>query len=344
MIGLVGIALLIGVAVLLSESRSAIHYGNALRAFFLQAAIALGALFTPIGEAVLAAMSDGVQQVISYAAVGSEFIFGPLAVPSNGFIIAFQVLPVIIFIATVFSVLFHLGVMRLIIQFLGGGIKFLTGASRLEATCASANIFVGMAEAPLTILPYLKKITHAQLFVMMSLGLSSVAGTVLVAYAALGVRTDLLLTAAFMAPAGGLLFGRLLVPETQEPFDIDSSSNEAMERDTDSVIEAATNGALIGLQVMLNVIAVLIAFVAVIALLNGVLTGIGSLFGLPYLTMEWLLGHIFGPISYLIGVPWEETNQAGTYLGQKVVLNEFLAYGLPDLTGPTVMLGSTVGL
>ncbi|WP_298337663.1 nucleoside transporter C-terminal domain-containing protein [uncultured Erythrobacter sp.] len=321
-------AVLIGVAILLSEARGSINYVNAARALALQIAVAVLALVTPVGQAVLQTLSSGVVEAISYANEGISFVFGPLADPASGLILALQVLPVIIFIATIMAVLFHIGVMTWVIRIIGGALRFLTGASRLESTCGAANIFVGMAESPLTVLPYLPKISRAQLFVMMSLGLSSVAGTVLVAYSALGIRSDLLLTAAFMAPAGGILFGRMLVPETGVAFDLDDDddANPASLSSASSLIEAATDGATLGMQIMLSVIAVLIGFIAGIALLNGILGGVGSLLGFSDLSLELLIGYAFAPISYIIGVPWEETTRAGVFLGQKVVLNEFLAY------------------
>ncbi len=301
---------------------------NAARALALQIAVAVLALVTPVGQAVLQTLSSGVVEAISYANEGISFVFGPLADPASGLILALQVLPVIIFIATIMAVLFHIGVMTWVIRIIGGALRFLTGASRLESTCGAANIFVGMAESPLTVLPYLPKISRAQLFVMMSLGLSSVAGTVLVAYSALGIRSDLLLTAAFMAPAGGILFGRMLVPETGVAFDLDDDddANPASLSSASSLIEAATDGATLGMQIMLSVISVLIGFIAGIALLNGILGGVGSLLGFSDLSLELLIGYAFAPISYIIGVPWEETTRAGVFLGQKVVLNEFLAY------------------
>ncbi|MEP0392253.1 MAG: nucleoside transporter C-terminal domain-containing protein [Erythrobacter sp.] len=323
-----GIAVLIGVAVLLSEARGQIHYINAAKALTLQIAIAVLALVTPAGQAVLQTLSSGVVEAISYANEGIGFVFGPLSSPADGLILAFQVLPVIIFIATIMAVLFHIGIMTWVIRIIGGALRFLTGASRLESTCGAANIFVGMAESPLTVLPYLPKISRAQMFVMMSLGLSSVAGTVLVAYSALGIRSDLLLTAAFMAPAGGILFGRILVPETGEAFDLDEAdnANPSSLSNASSLIEAATDGATLGMQIMLSVIAVLIGFIAAIAFLNGILGGIGGLLGFPDLSLELIVGYAFAPISYIIGVPWEEATRAGVFLGQKVVLNEFLAY------------------
>lgn len=328
MMGFIGIGALVALAFLVSEARTRVNLRHAGQTLALQIVIGAAALFTPFGVAALGGLSNGVNVLVAYAGIGSAFIFGPLADPGEGFIVAFQILPIIIFIASLLGVLFHLGVMKYVIRFLGGGIQFLTGASRVEATCAAANVFVGMAEAPLTILPYLRKVTRAQLFVIMSLGLASVSGSVLAAYAALGVRTDLLLTAAFMAPAGGLLFGRILVPETESPFDLADAerSSDIHVQKSANIIEAAAGGALTGLQIMLSVIAVLIAFVAGIALLNGILGGIGGLVGAPYLSLEWIMGYVFAPFAFLIGVPWDEASQAGVYLGQKVVLNEFLAY------------------
>ncbi|WP_051699060.1 NupC/NupG family nucleoside CNT transporter [Erythrobacter longus] len=320
--------MLLALAVALSEARGAIHYLNAAKALGLQIAVAVLALVTPVGQAILQTLSAGVVEAISYANAGIGFVFGPLADPAEGLVLAFQVLPVIIFIATIMAVLFHIGVMTWVIRIIGGALRVLTGASRLESTCGAANIFVGMAESPLTVLPYLPKISRAQLFVMMSLGLSSVAGTVLVAYSALGIRSDLLLTAAFMAPAGGILFGRILVPETQTPFDLgegDDTQPASLSK-ASSLIEAATDGAVLGMQIMISVVAVLIGFIAGIALLNGILGGVGGLLGFPDLSLELIIGYAFAPVSYIIGVPWEEAARAGVLLGQKVVLNEFLAY------------------
>lgn len=327
MSGLIGIIVLLGIAYLLSESRQSIAPLQVLRLLGLQTAIAAFALLTPIGVGALSAISLGVTKMLGYAQDGIGFMFGPLANAENGMILAFQILPVIIFIGSLLSVLFHLRIMDVIIRYLGGAIRFLTGASRLESTCAAANVFLGMAESPLTILPYLKKITRSQLFVMMALGLSSVAGTVLFAYAALGIRSDLLITAAFMAAPGGLLMGRMLVPETDTPFDITNEEIEKVDtRRAGSLVEAATTGALTGLQIMLSVIAVLIAFLALIALVNGILGGIGGWFGKDDLSLEGLFSFVFQPIAFMVGVPWAESAEAGNYLGQKVVLNEFLAY------------------
>ena len=329
MIGLLGIVTMLAVAVLFSEKRSAIQVGPALRTFGLQVAVAIVAIATPAGLAVLSAMSNGVQAILLHAQAGIEFVFGPLSSDAGGFILAFQILPIIVFVAALLSLLFYLRIMSLVIHFLGGALRVITGASRIESTCAAANIFIGMAEAPLTVLPFLPKISRSQLFVVMGVGLSSVAGTVMLAYAALGVRIDLLLTAAFMAAPGGLLIAKILVPETGEPFDVPSLAelNETVDgARPGSFVEAIANGASIGLKVMLNVIAALIAFIGLIALLNAILSAIGGLTGFPQLSMELILAYLFAPVSFVIGVPWDEAFRAGTFLGEKVILNEFLAY------------------
>lgn len=329
MTGLIGIVVLLAVAWLFSESKGNIRYDLAARTLALQIAIAVFALLTPFGDFVLGIMSAGVDAMKGFVKEGTTFMFGDLGDEKGGtnVIFFFQILPIIIFIAALFSVLFYLRVMTWIIRGIGSVVRSVTGASRLESTCAAANIFVGMAEAPLTILPYLPKITRSQLFVMMSLGLSSVAGTVLVAYSAIGIDPKLLITAALMAVPGGLLMGRLLVPETEEPFDIDSVEAKDMDGErAGSLIEALTNGAMTGLQIMLAVMALLIAVLSVIALVNGILGGVGGWFGYPDLSLEGLFSVLFRPIAWMIGVPWDESAVAGRFLGEKVILNEFLAY------------------
>ena len=245
-----------------------------------------------------------------------------------GTILAFQVFPIIIFLATLFAILFHLKIMDIVIKSLGSVVRFVTGASRLESTVSAASIFVGMVEAPLAILPYLKRMTRSQLFTVMSCGMASIAGTVLVVYMSLGVDGKLLIIASFMAAPGGLLMGKLLIPETEEPFDIANfkESSEDNPNKATNLIEAATTGALTGLEIMLNVLAVIIAFVAVIALVNGIFSDIGGLFGYPEFSLETVFGYLFAPIAWLIGVPAGEVLQAGPFLGQKLVANEFLAY------------------
>lgn len=340
---ILGVIVFCGIAVWLSEARDKINYKNAGRTLGLQFAIALLALAIPFGTALLNKVTVSITHVIEFANVGMYFVFGELSnwvtmegvlapvagKQGVGTILAFQVFPIIVFLATLFAVLFHLRIMDVVIKTLGGVIRFVTGASRLESTVSAASIFVGMVEAPLAILPYLKNMTRSQLFTVMSCGMASIAGTVLVVYMSLGVDGKLLIIASFMAAPGGLLMGKLLIPETEEPFDIANFKDTKTEDDPNqatNLIEAATTGALTGLTIMLNVIAVIIAFIAMIALVNGIFGGIGKWFGHPEFSLEIVFGYIFSPIAWLIGVPASEVMSAGPFLGQKLVANEFLAY------------------
>ncbi|PHS39270.1 MAG: NupC/NupG family nucleoside CNT transporter [Robiginitomaculum sp.] len=340
---ILGVLVFVGIAVLLSEQRQAINYKNAGRTLGLQFAIALLALAIPVGTTILNNVTGAITHVIEFANEGMYFIFGELSnwgtmeavlAPASGkqgvgTILAFQVFPIIIFLATLFAIMFHLRIMDLVIKVIGGIVRFITGASRLESTVSAASIFVGMVEAPLAILPYLKKMTRSQLFTVMACGMASIAGTVLVVYMSLGIDGKLLIVASFMAAPGGLLMGKLLIPETEEPFDIAKFNEGNAEDDPNkatNLIEAATTGALTGLTIMLNVIAVIIAFVAVIALIDGIFGGIGGWFGYPDFSLSTVFGFIFAPIAWLIGVPVSEVLAAGPFLGQKLVANEFLAY------------------
>ena len=191
---------------------------------------------------------------------------------------------------------------------------------------ATANIFVGQTEAPLVVRPFVPKMTQSELFAVMCGGLASVAGGVMAGYAAMGVPLEYLIAASFMAAPGGLLFAKLIKPETGEPIDQLEDIEQAGDDKPANVIDAAANGASSGLQLALNVGAMLLAFVGLIALVNGALGGIGNWFGMPELSMELILGYLFAPLAWLIGVPWSEATIAGTFIGQKTILNEFVAY------------------
>jgi len=328
MISVLGVFVLLALAVLFSESRRDIKAGPAIRTFLLQVAIAVFVLVTPMGVSMLAALSDTINNLLAYANDGISFVFGALVDrKANGIILAFQILPVIVFVASLFAVLYYLRIMPAIIYVLGSAVRFITGATRIESTFAAACVFVGSAEAPLVVLPYLSRISRSQLFVLMTVGMASVAGTVLVAYVALGIPAELLLCALFMSAPGGLLMGRLLVPQVGEAFDVESTRSAGVEiSSAHNLVEAAMGGALVGMKIMWNIVAVLIAFIALIALLNGIIGGIGGLLGHPEASLEALFSYLFAPAAWLIGVPWEEATRSGVFLGQKLVLNEFLAY------------------
>lgn len=341
--GLAGIVVVLGIAFLLSSAKKSIKPRTILGGLAIQILFAFIVLKWEVGRDALLWLTNVVQNMISYANEGIAFVFGPLGDPVDGvgFVFAFQVLVIIIFFSSLISVLYYLGIMQIIIKFIGGALSWLLGTSKAESVSAAANIFVGQTEAPLVVRPFLAKMTKSELFAVMTGGLASVAGSVLVGYALLGVPLEYLLAASFMAAPAGLIMAKMMIPETEEVDD----SNFEMEKDTNSVnvIDAAANGASDGLKLALNVGAMLIAFIALIALINGLLGFVGGLFGAGNLSLELILGYIFSPLAFVIGVPWAEAVQAGSYIGQKLVLNEFVAYSafapeIANLTPKTVLV------
>ena len=330
---LVGMFVLLAIALAFSSNRKAINFRTVGGAFAIQFALGAFVLYVPWGRDLLNGFSSGVSNVINYGNDGSSFLFGGLVsnkmfevFGGGGFIFAFRVLPTLIFFSALISVLYYIGVMQWVIKILGGALQKALGTSRAESMSAAANIFVGQTEAPLVVRPFVPKMTQSELFAVMCGGLASVAGGVLAGYASMGVPLEYLVAASFMAAPGGLLFAKILHPETDQPHE---SIEDAMDGGDDkpvNVIDAAAGGAASGLQLALNVGAMLIAFVGLIALVNGMLGGIGAWFGMPELTLELILGYAFSPLAFLIGVPWAEAVTAGSFIGQKIVVNEFVAY------------------
>ncbi|WP_462182429.1 NupC/NupG family nucleoside CNT transporter [Pseudoalteromonas gelatinilytica] len=323
---LVGIVVLLGIAFAASTNRKAINLRTVGIAFLLQVLIGGFVLFFEVGKNVLASMSRGVSSVIGYANDGISFLFGSLASQDTlGFIFAIQVLPVIVFFSALVAVLYHIGVMDWIIKILGGGLQKLLKTSRPESLSATANIFVGQTEAPLIVKPFIASMTKSELFAVMVGGLATVAGSVMAGYVTIGVELKYLIAASFMAAPGGFLMAKMIVPETETPKE-DLADLDVQEEKPVNVIDAAASGAANGMQLALNVGAMLLAFVALIALLNGLLGGIGGWFDHPTLTLQEILGYVFAPVAWLLGVPWSEAVIAGSFIGQKVVVNEFVAY------------------
>lgn len=325
-----GICTLLLIGYLLSDNKKAIKIRTVGGAFAIQAFFGAFVLYVPIGKDILLSVSSAVNNIIAFGNDGIGFLFGSLvnfSVPGIGFIFAFKVLPVIIFFSALISVLYYLGIMGKVINFLGGGLQKVLGTSRAESLSATGNIFVGSTEAPLLIKPYVANMTQSELFAVMCGGMASVAGSVLAGYAAMGVQMEYLIAASFMAAPGGLLFAKLMKPETSK-FDDDADPNDSQSEDEKpaNVIDAAAGGASAGLSLALNIGAMLIAFIGLIALINGMLSGIGGLIGNEGLTLELILGYLFSPLAFIIGVPMDETLIAGSFIGQKVVTNEFVAY------------------
>ncbi|WP_058764061.1 MULTISPECIES: NupC/NupG family nucleoside CNT transporter [Exiguobacterium] len=320
----VGILALIGIAYIFSTNRKAIKWRTVLAAFAVQFTFAFLVLFTSAGRSALEWISGGVQNVLNTANDGIAFVFGT-AVGGDNFVFAFQVLPIIIFMSSLIALLYYLGVMQWVIRILGTALAKALGTSRKESLSATANIFVGQTEAPLVIKPYLPTMTQSELFAVMVGGLASVAGSVLAGYAALGVPLEYLLAASFMAAPAGLLFAKIIVPETEE-YNDDIEIAEDEEDKAANFVDAAARGASDGLFLALNVGAMLLAFVSLIALVNLILGGIGGLVGFDGLSLELILGYVFAPLAFVIGVPWADAVQFGSFLGQKLVLNEFVAF------------------
>ncbi|MDH3338082.1 MAG: NupC/NupG family nucleoside CNT transporter [Gammaproteobacteria bacterium] len=325
LMSLIGVLTIFGIAILLSTDRARINRRTILIAFAIQTTIAALILFVPAGSIVLDTIVRGVQRVINYGNDGIAFVFGPKISESLGFTIAFNVLPVIVFFAALMSVLYYLGIMQRFVGFFGGALHRLLQTSRIESVSAVSNIFVGHTDAPLVVRPYLASMTQSELFAVMTGGCATIAGAVMMGYANMGIELKYLITASFMAAPGGLMMAKIMMPEAEKPVtDIDVKVTE--EDGPVNIFEAIGNGAMTGLRVAVSVGAMLIAFVALIYMVNGMLTGVGAWFGIEDLTLQWLLGQLFSPIAFLLGVPWSEASQAGSLIGQKLVINEFYAY------------------
>ena len=323
--GIIGILVVIGIAIALSSNRKAIQWRIVLSGLVVQLIFAFIVLKWSAGRELLMKLSDGVQKLISYANEGVTFVFGGLANPDNvGFVFAMSVLTIIIFFSSLIAVLYYLGIMQLIIKIIGGFLSKVLGTTKAESINAAANIFVGQTEAPLVIRPFLNKMTKSQLFAVMTGGLASVSGSVLIGYSLLGVPLEYLLAASFMAAPAGLIMAKLMIPETEEVDEADFK----LERNSEStnVIDAAAQGASDGMKLAVNVGAMLLCFIALIALLNGILGGVMGWFGFDNVTLEGILGYVFSPLAFAIGVPWHEAVDAGSFIGQKLILNEFVAY------------------
>ena len=319
---IIGIIFIFLVAFLISNNKKKINWKTVIIGFLIQFIFAFAALKWSVGKYILSRISLGVQSVIDYAKEGISFIFGSLS--NDGSIFAVNVLGVIIFISALVSVLYYLGVMQFVIKLIGGGLSKLLGTSKLETISSAANIFLGQTEAPLLIKPYVEKLTESELFTVMVGGLASVSGSILVGYSLLGIPIEYLVSASFMSAPAGHIISKIIIPEIRE-----AKVNEEIEMvkdDSSNIVDAASKGAIDGLGLVLNIAAILLAFVALIALVNGIIGLIGGLFGIDNLSLQSILGYIFAPIATIIGVPMKESVIAGSLIGQKIILNEFVAF------------------
>lgn len=325
LISLLGIGILFGLGILLSVERHEINWRTVGFALLLQFALGGISLYFPLGVAVLEAISNAVSSVLNNAQDGIDFVFGSIGAFEMGFIFAFHVLPVIVFFSSLVSVLYHLGIMGWLIRVIGGALQRLLRTSRAESMSATANIFVGQTEAPLIVKPYIADMTRSELFAIMVGGMSTVAGSVLAGYVLLGVEIQYLLAASFMAAPGGFLMAKLLLPEAEKIVSEEEEFTLEFESHV-NVIDAAASGASSGMSLALNVGAMVLAFVGLIALVNTLLSSLGAMIGLADLSLQLLLGYAFQPLAFIVGIPWEETRLAGSLIGQKLVFNEFVAF------------------
>ena len=356
--GMAGILTILTIAFLLSSDRKSIKLRTVVGGLSIQIMFAFIVLYSTAGQEILLWFTSVVNAIIGFTDEGIDFLFGGLFDAEGiGMVFAFEVLTIIIFFSSLISVLYYLGIMQFFIKIIGGALSWLLGTSRTESLSASANIFVGQTEAPLVVKPFLPTMTRSELFAVMTGGLASVAGSVLVGYSLLGVPLEYLLAASFMAAPSGLVMAKIIMPETRPE---ESSDHQPVEMDDDkesyNVIDAAARGASTGLQLVLNIAAMLLAFIALVALLNGglgviqsgfnwVMDFFGAAFQLEGLTLQNILGVIFAPLAFMIGVPWAEALQAGNFIGQKLILNEFVAYAnfapqIEDLDPKTVLVVS----
>ncbi|MHA6317860.1 NupC/NupG family nucleoside CNT transporter [Altererythrobacter sp. CAU 1778] len=353
---LLGIGAILLIAFLLSTGKKRIKLRIVGAAFALQALLAFLVLRTPWGRAAIQWMADGVAALLSYANKGTEFLFGPSATNPLANTFALGALPVIVFFAALVSILYYLGVMQRVVRWVGGAIGWLTGVSKVESLGAAANIFVGQSESPLVVRPYLAALAPSRLFTLMTVGMAGVAGTILAAYAGL-LGSDylpFLLAAAFMSAPGGILMAKIIMPDEGGPSpeaegeltlprgrlsgEGPAAISEGKPHEVEmaetfedgvrpaNIIEAAAQGAQTGLKLAVAVGAMVLAFVALVALANGILGGIGSWFGYPELSFQAIVGAIFAPVMWLLGIPWSEAQVAGGLFGTKIVLNEFVAF------------------
>ena len=338
--GLFGLAVLIGIVWLFSNNRRAVDWKLVATGLVLQIAFAAVVLLVPGGREVFDWLSHGFVRILGFVAEGSNFIFGSLMdLEKNGFIFAFQVLPTIIFFSALMGVLYHLGVMQAIVRGMAWAITKVMRVSGAETTSVCASVFIGQTEAPLTVRPYIPKMTESELITMMIGGMAHIAGGVLAAYVGMLGGGDPeqqaffakhLLAASIMAAPATLVIAKILVPETGEPLTRGTVKME-VEKTTANVIDAAAAGAGDGLRLALNIGAMLLAFIALIALVDaplkwfGEVTGLAAALGQPT-SLSTILGYLLAPIAWVIGTPWADATTVGALIGQKIVLNEFIAY------------------
>lgn len=321
-----GLVSMLAVAYLLSSNRKKVNWRTILSGVALQVFLGLIILKTSWGQSVFEGARTVFTGILNYTAEGSGFIFGPLTDTKKfGFIFFVMVLPTIIFTSSLMSVLYHIGIMQFVIKIAAKIMEKVMGVSGAESLAAAANIFAGQTEAPLVVKPFIKTMTKSELLALMTGGMATVAGGVLAAYVGFGIDAAHLLAASVMSAPAALVCAKMMFPEVEAPMTQGGVKVE-LEKTTENLVDAAAEGASDGLKLALNVGAMLLAFIALIAMVNGILSWTGSLVGYPQLSLELITGYLFAPVAWLMGVPWQDCTIVGSLLGKKIILNEFVAY------------------
>ncbi|MCY9590354.1 NupC/NupG family nucleoside CNT transporter [Paenibacillus chitinolyticus] len=328
--GLVGLAVILGIAYLMSDHKKKINYRTVIVGLGIQLVFGYIVLKWDTGKQMLEVVSAGFTNLFHYGYEGLSFVFGSLAdkTQATGNIFAIRVAMLAVFITPLIGILYRFGIMQFFMRVVGGGLGKLLKTSRAESLAAAGNIFLGLQEIPIMIKPYMKFLTRSEMFAIMVGGLASVAGGIMVAYAALGIPIAYLLSASLMSAPAGLIIAKIMIPETDTPVEAGSRELEEEDSDTkDNLINIISKGASAGMRMAVQIIAMLIAFVSMVALLNGLLGWVGSWFGYGDLSLQMILGWVFAPLAFVIGVPWSEATITGSFLGQKFVMNEMIAFG-----------------
>ncbi|MBY7144468.1 NupC/NupG family nucleoside CNT transporter [Virgibacillus sp. NKC19-3] len=338
--GILGVITILGIGVILSKDRKNINKRTILLGLVIQFIFAFLVLKSTVGRYLLEKLSMAVQSIIGFTNEGIAFLFDPLVAESGDTIFVLEVLTVIIFFSSLISILYYLGIMQWVVNILGGALSKLLHTTKPESISAAGNIFVGHTEAPLLVKPFIKKMNESELFAVMVGGMASTSGAVLVGYSLLGIPLEYLLAASFMGAPAGLIMAKIMIPHTKKQMeDIRNGNVEEMsilgddeDEKPSNIIDAAASGASTGVKLVLEITGMLLAFVSLIAMINGGFGLIGDLFGMENLTMESILGVVLSPIAFLIGVPWDEAVTAAQFIGQKIVVNEFVAFaGLGEM-------------
>jgi CNT family concentrative nucleoside transporter len=325
--GLFGLALILAIGIALSRNRRAISWRVVAWGVGLQAVFAIFVLRMSIGQRIFSALGRVVTKILGFSYAGSEFVFGEIGKQhsSIGVVFAFQIMPAIIFVSALFAIMYYLGIMQIVVKAFAVAMNKIMGASGAESLNVAASIFMGQTEAPLTIRPFLPRMTRSELMTVMTAGMAHVSGSIMAAYIAFGIEARHLLTAVIMTAPGTIMMAKILEPETETPETRGGVKVDIPRTDV-NVLDAAARGTGEGLHLMLNVIAMLISFIALIALVNGLLGWVHGYVSFVPGNLQTILGWIFRPIAWVMGVPWHDSGTIGALLGERMVINEFIAY------------------